>query len=267
VAKGLVVLLAVLCACVLAAGARADAPPAKLFDGAGAFVDNPLNLPGPWGLADELEANHFTWVAFHVTNGYVQQDLDPMWISVFRSHGIKVGGWGYEDSAALIDAVLADIAIRRYGFDFWIADAESAYEQTKKIHGWKNSATFVRVFRSLQPTIPAALTTYGAATAPYVLPIDYASWRNAGFDLLPQAYYNQFPNVYRPDLTVDHSQRAGWPLDLVHPVIGVYRHYSAANYVPLLEALPTRGFSVFLADQATAADYAALEPLALAAAG
>jgi hypothetical protein len=59
VAKGLVVILAVMCACVLAAGARADTP-SDIFDGAGVFVDNPLNLPGPWGLADELQANHFT---------------------------------------------------------------------------------------------------------------------------------------------------------------------------------------------------------------
>ena len=264
--KGLVVILAVLCACALASSARAGTP-ADVFDGAGVFVDNPENLPGPWALADELQANHFTWVAFHLTNGYEQLGLDPMWIAVFRAHGIAVGGWGYADSASEIDAVLADIAIKQYGLDFWITDAESAYEQTKKIHGWRNSATFTRVFRSLEPTLPAALTTYGAATAPFVLPIDYAAWRDAGFDLLPQAYYNQFPKQYRPDLTVEHSERAGWPDDRVHPVIGVYRHYPAANYVPLLEPLPTRGFSVFLADQATAADYVALEPLALAAAG
>jgi len=259
------VILAVLSACVLAASARADASSSNVFDGAGVFLDNPLNLPGPWGLADELEANHFSWIAFHVTNGFNQIDIDPMWISVFRAHGIEVGGWGYEDSAALIDAVLAHLAIQRYGLDFYIADAESPYEQTKKLRGWKNSATFTRVFRSLEPTLPAAMTTYGAAEAPFVLPIDFASWRNAGFDLLPQAYYNQFPKQYRPDLTVEHAQRAGWPLDRVHPVIGVYRKYPAANYVPLLEPLQTHGFSVFLADQATAADYAALEPLALAA--
>ncbi len=68
-------------------------------------------------------------------------------------------------------------------------------------------------------------------------------------------------------MTVAHSLRAGWPLDRVHPVLGVYRHYPAANYVPLMAGLGTRGFSVFLADQATAADYAALAPLAAAAPG
>ena len=264
--KVLALVVAAICASVLAATARADAP-ANLFDGAGVFVDNPGNLPGPWDLAASLEANHFTWIAFHVNNGLVQQDIPLDWLDVFRAHGIAVGGWGYEDGRPTIEAVLADLAVRRYGLDFFIADAESQYEQAKKLHGWKRSAVFVDTFRSLEPTLPAALTTYGAATAPFVLPIDYASWRNAGFDLLPQAYYNQFPKAYRPDMTVAHSLRAGWPLDRVHPVLGVYRKYPAANYVPLLAGLGTRGFSVFLADQATAADYAALAPLAAAASG
>jgi len=232
-----------------------------VFEGAGVFVDDPGNLPGPWGLAAQLEANHFTWVAFHVTNGLNQLELDPMWIAVFRAHGISVGGWGYEEEHPLIDAVLADLAVRRYGLDFYIADAEAPYEQTKRLHGWKRSQAFVKVFRSLQPTLPAALTTYGAAEGRWVLPIDYKSWRDAGFELLPQAYYNQFPRVYRPDLTVAHSIRAGWAIDHVHPVIGVYRKYPAANYVPLLEAAGTRGFSVWLGDQATGADYLALSVL------
>ena len=78
------------------------------------------------------------------------------------------------------EAVLADLAVRRYGLDFFIADAESPYEQTKKLHGWARSKTFVNTFRSLEPTLPAALTTYGAATAPWVLPIDYGAGGTPG---------------------------------------------------------------------------------------
>jgi hypothetical protein len=52
----------------------------------------------------------------------------------------------------------------------------------------------------------------------------------------------------------------------VHPVIGVYRNYPASKYVPLLQSDGARGFSVFLADEAKASDYAALAPLAVAAA-
>ena len=62
-------------------------------------------------------------------------------------------------------------------------------------------------------------------------------------------------------MTVAHALRAKWPLARVHPVIGVYRHYPAANYVPLLEAAHTTGYSVFIGDQATAADYQALSVL------
>lgn len=59
-----------------------------------------------------------------------------------------------------------------------------------------------------------------------------------------------------------HAVRAGWPLSLVHPVIGVYHHYPAARYVPLLQNLGTHGFSVFLGDQMTPADYLALSGIA-----
>jgi hypothetical protein len=253
-------LLALTCACALAAGARADTPAVdnSIFKGAGVFIDNYGNFPGPWALADELEKNHFTWVALHVHNGLYLLDRNDQWIEVLREHGLKVGGWGYEDEHPVISAALADLAVRQYRLDFYIADAEAPYTQTKKIKGWKRSQQFVNTFRWLQPTLPAAMTTYGAAIAPWVLPIDFAAWRNGNFDLLPQAYYNQFPKVYRPDMTVSHAERAGWSLDRVHPVIGVYRKYPASNYVPLLQAAGATGFSVWLGDQATFADYAAL---------
>jgi hypothetical protein len=260
----LVVLVAALCAAALAGAARADTTPHDLFDGAGIFVDDPLDFPGPWALADELQAAHFSWVALHVNSGLFPLPLDQMWVDVFRAHGLAVGGWGIERRHPQVEAVLADLAVRTYRLDFYIANAERTYERTTG--GWRRSSIFVRTFRMLQPTLPAALVTYGGAPAPYVIPIDYSAWRDDGFDLLPEAYYNQFRG-YRPDLTVAHAQRAGWPLARVHPVIGVYHHYPAARYVPLLQNLGTRGFSVFLADQAEPSDYAALAGLAAAAAG
>jgi hypothetical protein len=263
--KGLALMATLACASLLAAATPPADAPANPFDGAGVFVDNTANFPGPWQLADALEQAHFTWVAMHVHNGLNQIGIDPVWVSVLRAHGLSVGAWGTEEQHPLIDAVLADLAIRANDFDFYIADAEGPYESTRG-GGWR-SRTFVNVFRDLQPTLPAALTTYGAAVAPWVIPIDYVSWRGAGFDLLPQAYYNQYPRVYRPDQTVAHSLRAGWPLERVHPVIGVYRKFPASRYVPLLQQAGATGFSVFLADQATAADYQALSPLAAVASG
>src|SRR4051812_56996 len=101
--KTVAVVLALLCAALVAGTARADASSSP-FDGAGVFVDNPGNLPGPWGLVTQLETNHFKWIAFHVTNGLAQQDIPLDWIDVFREHGISVGGWGYEDGRPFIEA-------------------------------------------------------------------------------------------------------------------------------------------------------------------
>jgi hypothetical protein len=253
---GIVVLVM---AAIVAGTARAATPPNDVFDGVGVFVDNPMDFPDPQTLGTWLQQAHFTWVALHVDDEPTIEAATQDWVDTLRAHGLAVGVWGAEESNVESDIAIANLAIQRFGFDFYIADAENPFE---KKGAWR-SAQFVKGFRALQPTIPAALVTLGAAKAPWVLPIDFAAWRNGGFDLLPEAYYNQYPG-YRPDLTVAHAQRAGWPLDAVHPVIGVYHNYPAANYVPLLQNLATRGFSVFLADQMRPADYTALSSFAQA---
>ena len=268
--KGGLGILAALCAAACVAGtARADAPAdanvaanAAIFDGAGVFIDNVGNFPGPAGLATELEKAHFSWVAFHAHNGsWASYGVNPDWVAVMRAHGLKVGLWGWEDGAPWLAAQLAAFEVRISGADFYIADAEWDYLRARHSAAWYRSKIFATTFRRYEPTLPAALTTFGAADAPWVLPIDFASWRNNDFDLLPQAYYNQFPKVDRPDLTVAHAKRAGWPVSRVHPVVGVYHHYPAARYVPLLQAAGTTGYSVFVGDQATYADYDALSVL------
>jgi hypothetical protein len=178
-----------------------------------------------------------------------------------RAHGLKVGLWGWEDSNPWLSAQLAAFQVRISGADFYIADAEWDYLRARHTANWYRSRIFATTFRQYEPNLPAAMTTFGAAKAPWVLPIDYAAWRDNGFDLLPQAYYNQFPTVDRPDLTVAHAKRAQWPVSRVHPVIGVYHKYPAANYIPLLESAGTTGYSVYIGDQATAADYQALSVL------
>jgi hypothetical protein len=240
--------------------ARADAP-VNVFAGVGIFIDNPQDFPDAPTLAAQLQAAHFTWIAFHVDDVGTLDWTPPSWLQVMRDNGIAVGAWGAEGLDPIASAAVADLAIRTYGFDFYIADAEGPYERAKAGNGYRRSSMFVRAFRALQPTIPSALVTLGAAKAPWVLPIDFNAWRSGGFDLLPEAYYNQYPG-YRPDLTVAHALRAGWSLSAVHPVIGVYHHYPAAKYVPLLQNLGTRGFSVFLGDQMTAADFTALSGVA-----
>ncbi len=257
---GRIGVVAVLAAALFASTgvARAEAP-TDVFDGVGVFMDNPQNFPDAETLGTWLQDAHFTWVAMHVDDLPTFEAVNRNWVDTLREHGLQVGAWGAEGSNVASDVAIANYAIQTWGFDFYVAGAENPFEK----QGAYRSGQFVRAFRQLQPTIPAALVTLGAAKAPWVLPIDFAAWRSGGFDLLPEAYYNQYPG-YRPDLTVAHAQRAGWSLDAVHPVIGVYHHYSAARYVPLLQGLGTRGFSVFLADQMSAADYSALAGLAAA---
>jgi len=146
--------------------------------------------------------------------------------------------------------------IEEWGFAFYIADAEDPYKADAG-GVFTRSQVFVDAFRARAPDLPAALSTYGAAPTPYVLPIDFAAWRRGGFDLLPQAYVNE-SELYRPDLTIAHAIRAGWEAGKVHPVVGVYRQYPAEAYLPLLKAARSYGFSVYLADQMSDADYVAL---------
>jgi hypothetical protein len=261
-----VIIGAALCAAFVAAGSVRAAPvtadTANPFDGAGVFIDNVGNFPGPTALADALQRDHFSWVAFHAHNGsWVPYGSNAQWISVMRAHGLKVGLWGWEDSSPWLAAQLAAFQVQLAGADFYIADAEYDYERGAHTAGWYRSRIFATTFRQWEPSLPAALTTFGAARPPWVLPIDFGAWRDNGFDLLPQAYYNQFPKDDRPDMTVAHAKRAGWPIDRVHPVIGVYHKYPAANYIPLLQQAGTTGYSVFLGDQATAADFDALSVL------
>jgi hypothetical protein len=268
--KGVLVILAALGAALcVAVTARADSPAdanveanARIFDGAGVFIDNVGNFPGPVGLAETLQRDHFSWVAFHSHNGtWASYGINSDWVHVMRAHGLKVGLWGWEDASPWLAAQLAAFEVQVAGADFYIADAEWDYLRARHTANWLHSRIFAQTFRRFEPTLPAAMTTFGAAESPWVLPLDYASWRDNGFDLLPQAYFNQFPKVDRPDQTVAHAQRAGWPIARVHPVIGVYRRYPASKYVPLLQAAGTTGYSVYIGDQATAADYDALSVL------
>ena len=246
------------CALLVAVPARAAVPSAAVWDRAGVFVADTRAFPGPSQLADELAADGFSWIAIQIHNGLVAKPVDPTWLRVFRARGLAVGGWGVELKHPRREARLGARLVNRYRLDFYIADAEAPYKvDTGGV--WGRSRAFTRAFRALEPTLPAALTTYGAPTCTCVFPIDYRAWRRAHFALLPQAFYNQF-REYRPDRTVAHALRAGWRRGDVHPVIGVYHGYAAARYVPLLRRARTTGFSVFVAEAARASDYAALAP-------
>jgi hypothetical protein len=161
-------------AAALCAAARADAPAgattartANPFTGAGVFVDDLGNFPGPVGLAETLQRDGFTWVAFHSHNGILKSYAqNGEWFQVMRDHGLKVGLWGWEDAHPWLAAQLAVFEVRVTGADFYIADAEFDYLRAPRTGNWFRSRIFTKTFRQFEPALPAAVTTFSAAVAP-----------------------------------------------------------------------------------------------------
>jgi hypothetical protein len=168
-----VLVAAALYASALPAGARAT-PQRSVFAGAGVFVDSLSDFPGPWALAEELQAAHFSWVAFRVDDAWAFGGMDPMWIDVFRAHGLSVGAWGKERANVATDVGVADLAIKTYGFDFYLADAEVPFESPTDGVAWAGRPSSFAPSGSCGPTClqgssrsgPRRRRTYCRSTTP-----------------------------------------------------------------------------------------------------
>ena len=142
--------------------------------------------------------------------------------------------------------------VRRYGLDFYIANAEAEYGYSG-VDGqdgarYRRSRTFVEAFRALQPTLPAGLSSYCRAD---MHDLDWAAWRAGGFDFLPQSYVNDLGAEATPAACA-RGARGFFPAEAVHPTIGMHpgqrTSLGAAAYAPLLDRAGTTGFSVYLAE-------------------
>ncbi len=167
---------------------------------------------------------------------------------------------GRSPHRAEAEAAVVEEVVGRWKFDCYIANAEDTYK-TDSGGEWERSARFVS---ALDLTVPRALSTYGAAYKPWNLSavFDYPPWRNAGYDLLPEAYWNVC-ECYEPHWVIQHSLEAGWPIERVHPIVGIFasgaeRMLRGSDYAPLLGSDGATGFSAYLAEEMTEADYAAL---------
>jgi hypothetical protein len=148
--------------------------------------------------------------------------------------------------------MLADVLVRRYGLDFYIANAEADYEYSGPDGPdgtrYDRSRAFVEAFRARQPGLPAGLSSYCRAD---MHDLAWGAWRDGGFVFLPQAYVNDFGADVTPAAC---ARGAGgiFPLDAVHPTIGMHpgqrTSMAAATYAGLLDAAGTTGFSVYLAE-------------------
>jgi hypothetical protein len=230
-------------------------PPASVafsWQAAGAFVAHPTDVD-PEVLANQLRANGFGWVAVLINDGTSATLLDPVWIERFRrAGGLALGGWGVLRTDPEREAALAREMTARYSLDFYIADAEAEYGYSGQ-NGpsgarYGRSRRFVDAWRHAEPDLPSGLVSY---CRPDRHDIDWRAWSNAGFAFLPEAYVNEHGLAASPQACVEGA-KAVFPLERVHPLIGVYQGRlgtgSPGAYARLLEQARTVGFSVYLAE-------------------
>jgi hypothetical protein len=194
-----------------------------------------------------LHKNAFRWCSVQIHNGLaveggVSEAFANGWVERVRAQGIQVGGWGVNLDQPEREAAVADSWIRRYRLAHYIADAEGPHKADWPGGDPGRSARFVAKFRELQPHLPAALTTFGAAEGDNSLgscsddrgPFMYRPWLRAGFRLLPQAYLPTGESQ-APSICYRQAAASGWPRSYVHVMVGNYdgrgRMTTSANCV------------------------------------
>jgi hypothetical protein len=221
------------------------APPAPRvamsWSNAGAFIVHTHDVDPTW-LGQQLHSAGFGWVAIYLGSSGNAAQIDPDWVYRFiTASGLPVGGWTVLNGNAHADAGFAATQMKRNGLAFYVADAEAAYQNKQGA-----SQSFVNRFRQLEPDMTAGLSSFCDANG-----IGLAPWAKAGFAFLPQAYVNDFGSNVAPSACV-RAASAYFPLSSIHPTVGSYHGQkgwvSPQQYVPLLAAAGTTGFSVYNAE-------------------
>ncbi len=222
------------------------------WTGAGAFVWHETDV-APETLGSRLRESGFSWVAVLIHDGLTADPLEGDWVRRFRAaSGLPVGGWGVLRTEPDREADLAHRLLDYYSLNFYIANPEAEYKFSNddgtSDERFGRSQQFVERFRTLEPDMPAAISSYCRADTQ---DIDWRAWNESGFVFLPQAYVNDFGSAASPAACAEGA--AGFfPIDSVHPTVGMYTGQrdglSAEHYVALLDEAGTVGFSVYLAE-------------------
>jgi hypothetical protein len=238
---------------VSSAPGRGGTAPAPLWNDAGALIAHPGDVDPAW-LGQQMKAAGFGWLAV-----LVNTPPDSGWIARFRAaSGLPVGGWSVLGAYPQYDAKIASQQIAKNSLSFYIADAEESYGYTDlgttSSTRYARSRVFVASFRKLQPSLPAALTSYCRADKH---DLDWSAWVNGGFVFMPQAYVNDFGMAAAPRLCTNAA--AKWfPKSAVHPVVGSYTGQLGAVpplvWAQLLHAAGTTGFSIYPAEAGMSAE-------------
>jgi hypothetical protein len=239
-----------------------------LWEGAGVFVHIAGDISATL-LAQTLRENGFRWVAVMTHHGLEplnENALEHGWLEALRAAGLRVGGWGYNQTEPEAEAALAAELVERFGLEFHIANAELEYKCSgddglcsgdiePAAERFGRSGRFVGAFRARLPDLPAAVSTYGRVD---MANLDWGAWREGGFHLLPQSYLNE-RKMDDPVLSVDGAVQERWALSAVHPTIGAYDGGAGEilidEYVSRLKEARTTGFSVYLAHHVADQEY------------
>ena len=224
----------------------------RLWDGAGAFVWHETGV-SPEALGRELRTNGFSWVALLVHDGTTVDPIEEDWVRRIRAaSGLAVGGWGVLRAEPELEAELAHRLVRSNRLDFYIANAEAEYKYSgddgTSADRLGRSTRFVSRFRTLEPDVPSALSSYARTD---FADIDWKAWSAGHFAFLPQAYVNDLGTFASPQACV-RAAESFFDRSQVHPTVGMYLGVhgktSAETYVDQLLESGARGFSVYLAE-------------------
>ncbi len=267
-------------------------PANGLFNKTGVFVNSADAFP-PDRYAPLMKKAGVVWLTLQIDNGgAIRNDniasIGRGWAETWRAAGFKVGFWGaprgvtHHNSEAAIaestplvqaDAALAVKLTAQYHGEFYIADCEDGYQgYNQKDPTPALNGVYVAAFESAAKAaglskMPRALSSEGRVA------LDMRPWIAAGWDALPQAYWNAYA-VYQPSKCVDfYVQEAGWPIGRIHPTIATFtsegekRTVSLQQYADDLKSRSTTGFSFYLPESYLGlTDVAAYEQLAKMAA-
>jgi Domain of unknown function (DUF4214) len=257
-----------------------------IFDRTGVFVNDATAFP-PDLYAARMKTARVAWIALQIDNGGKTRDdsaaaIEKGWMRRWRAAGFKVGFWGcprgvaqHGTQAAVeqatpnvkADAELAVSLAAKYHADLYIADPEDSFQ------GYNPTDPTPALNRVYVDAFKAAAASAGISDMPRALSsegriaLDMKPWIDAGWDALPQAYWNSYA-VYQPSKCVDFYRSTGWPIARIHPTIGTFsgegenRKVSLEDYEKDLKSTSAVGFSYYLPESYLKSNDAAYRQLA-----
>lgn len=189
------------------------------------------------------------WIAVKAQDGPSPYRLGTQqletWRHVCETHGIHFGVWGFlYGHDARREAVTAAQVVNKYGAQFYIADAESGYENNAAA-----SQVFASTFQREHPHLPKALSSFGRIDFHR---IDWHTWKRHGFTFMPQAYAD-VSNLLHPATCVEVASSIWHPSEMA-VTLEASPHIPASVYGEWVTAAArkgVRGFNIWRADLAS----------------